>query len=1462
MPHINSIRLVNVHFNNATQFYDDFRIDPGGLNTTYDLENGGGKSLLLLMLLQTILPKSYLRKEKPVSLLFQGGKDRTSHVAVEWLLEDGGSYQYLLTGFCARKRRGFAGSVNPETPEEEENIQAADIEHLNWCVFYNDNKITGIRAVPLAAEESGKKTYAGFEEIRKYIQQLKSKGLPAEVFDGIDKYQNYLSTHQLLTAEWNIIKGINSGETNIESYFRQNATSRKLIENQFVKIIEDVETLNRGNKNHDESLLLADTLIEIRNRLNEYLKLKEHMAEFTRIKECYLEFGRKNDEFYQSFSVYEACKQQAAAIRNLIGKRLANLAEKKAEAVNRVDQNTRSSREGARRQKLLQAGLVNYEQEKLLSEAQQREAERKRLAQIQRESEEFLNHLLTLEAYGDYRTVKGRLNQTHTCIQALKSDDDTLEADYRQAGGRFRYVADRLLKTLENSCRKSAETKDELENKARNIREALTEEEKRAAVLKAAINDLFRNETVLGEELKALNDFFLGQGKLEAVLSTDEFVRQSEAELNQYVSETGSNAKKIEAIDNRIRSLELEIVKIEGEIKSNLGFKEQYEGWLNTYQQKLLDMKKQAGDFGKIGLQEYREELELLIHKEGLSKLEKEIQAGRMRQKKQLSEKMGYYVPNEEILALTEHLSAKCEFVKAGIEWLDESKSEDRPSILRELPYLPFSVIVDQASFDKLKNGRLKLDFSSDYPVPVVNLETVRLLKNRAAEDVYYFCSFAGLIVDSGQYAQYVQSIETALKSIDNEITAAETRLTQLNADLLKVVGFFAAYPQEQVNDINEKLAVVEKAIMTLQERQVSFQEEKDRSSKERAVLSGRIEKLTKLMDDCREKINKLNRSIGIGEELAVIREKLGGKNRELDAVTMNIAGAKDDLNKLEQQQRSLNANFDELRLKLHDAQNEKKQLSSFEEIENQLSIDQARADYKALQEAISGKRVEENELRNRLDEYSTRLENLKARILRDYGRDLEQVEKSEADGVLVTIPSEDVIEKAKLDKKENNRKLNTAEKQINEINLKIKNSEGRLEEILKDFPRDQETDLPHYESEIRYRQEIELVEQLMKGYSAALTAAAAELERIRQESEGLNHQAENYEAFMEREAVTGDSGMAEEIKDFRQFEREFHHLLDEIRTQCARWEERIKTIQAETAAFVIREPLEELGRIMQPVSAAQCLERKANFAEYIANIEEQMEKITNDLLKLESYQQDFSRRCIQRAELILGHLRKLESLSRIEVYGRRISMIELKLPEFTDQEKQLRMKAHIDGIVKEIDVEGTIDRKRVAARLSTKELLAQITDLDKAAVRLYKIESIPENSRFYRWEQAVGSEGQNNSLYFIFAACLISFIRMLSITNTSLRTKKVIIADNPFGATSAVYLWDPMFQVMKQNGIQLIAPGHRIPREITSRFGVSYLLNQDILQDGRMRVVVKDVRVEEAEDRLKYIDAEQIALF
>ena len=53
MPQINRVRVNNVKYNFGTQFYDDFMMRFSCKNTMYDLANGGGKSVLMLLLLQT-----------------------------------------------------------------------------------------------------------------------------------------------------------------------------------------------------------------------------------------------------------------------------------------------------------------------------------------------------------------------------------------------------------------------------------------------------------------------------------------------------------------------------------------------------------------------------------------------------------------------------------------------------------------------------------------------------------------------------------------------------------------------------------------------------------------------------------------------------------------------------------------------------------------------------------------------------------------------------------------------------------------------------------------------------------------------------------------------------------------------------------------------------------------------------------------------------------------------------------------------------------------------------------------------------------------------------------------------------------------------------------------------------------------------------------------------------------------
>ena len=66
MPHINRVRVNNVKYNFGTQYYDDFLMRFSCKNTIYDLANGGGKSVLMLLLLQNLIPNCTLDEKQPI----------------------------------------------------------------------------------------------------------------------------------------------------------------------------------------------------------------------------------------------------------------------------------------------------------------------------------------------------------------------------------------------------------------------------------------------------------------------------------------------------------------------------------------------------------------------------------------------------------------------------------------------------------------------------------------------------------------------------------------------------------------------------------------------------------------------------------------------------------------------------------------------------------------------------------------------------------------------------------------------------------------------------------------------------------------------------------------------------------------------------------------------------------------------------------------------------------------------------------------------------------------------------------------------------------------------------------------------------------------------------------------------------------------------------------------------------
>ena len=83
MPKVNRIRVCNIKLDKGDKVFGDKIYNLYGNNSIFILENGGGKTSLIQMVLQVVLP-NYASSEKR-SLKNTVLKDNTVHIAVEWI---------------------------------------------------------------------------------------------------------------------------------------------------------------------------------------------------------------------------------------------------------------------------------------------------------------------------------------------------------------------------------------------------------------------------------------------------------------------------------------------------------------------------------------------------------------------------------------------------------------------------------------------------------------------------------------------------------------------------------------------------------------------------------------------------------------------------------------------------------------------------------------------------------------------------------------------------------------------------------------------------------------------------------------------------------------------------------------------------------------------------------------------------------------------------------------------------------------------------------------------------------------------------------------------------------------------------------------------------------------------------------------------------------------------------------
>ena len=208
------------------------------------------------------------------------------------------------------------------------------------------------------------------------------------------------------------------------------------------------------------------------------------------------------------------------------------------------------------------------------------------------------------------------------------------------------------------------------------------------------------------------------------------------------------------------------------------------------------------------------------------------------------------------------------------------------------------------------------------------------------------------------------------------------------------------------------------------------------------------------------------------------------------------------------------------------------------------------------------------------------------------------------------------------------------------------------------------------------------------------------------------------------------------------------------------------------------------------------------------------------------------------------------------------ISIIGLNIPYVKESVYKERMSEYIDETIEAAEsFKDPEERFRyIRNRLTWKRLFSVIvTDMNSIRINLYKRERIKDQSRYLRYEEAVGSTGQSQGIYIQFLIAIINYISNMNSSGNEGVEGKTIFIDNPFGAAKDIYIWEPIFKLLATNHVQLIVPARGATPAITGRFDVNYILGQKLV-DSRQQTVVVDYYSSTKESELEYtrMDYEQ----
>ncbi len=1430
MSKINAIRLINLNYNNNAIRISDETFSLGGESTLFSLRNGGGKSVLVQMIMAPFVHKRYQNaKDRPFAGYFTSAKP--TFILVEWKLDQGAGY--VLTGMMVRKSQ--------EISEE----RADDLETVQFIAEYKGRCEQDIHHLPVVEKTKKSVTLKGFHACKQLFETYKrERSIPFFSYDmsypaQSRQYFEKLSEYQIHYREWEtIIKKINLKESGLSDLFADCKDEKGLVEKWFLDAVES--KLNRDR----------NRMLEFQNIFEKYIgQYKDNQSKMQR-RDRISAFEREAERIQTKAFAYRDAAESAAIQESRIADFLSRLHCA-------CEQEKKNAALAEEKMVGLTERLAYLEYEKISKEIYQIADEERfcsgNLDMLKMEQDDLENNREKI-AHTLYRLICAKQREeTAECeedanleqerLLLCKKKGEDLEPERNRLGAQLRKYYSALLTQKEQERAECAERIDWLESeqsKEEKGLEELREQDKKCSEYAGALGAKVRQFDVLEEKFnRTYSENFcrniLGEYEPGALQ-----IRQSEFEKELSVTEHEKADLKRETeqlkaqIKGQQRKTEdglAEQIRLESEQRENAAQIASFDAEISERRVilKYFEMKKEdVFDTEKILTQAEQKLTETEQIRRGLEKEWDEAD----KSYKRLAQGRVLELSDEFLNLLSE---AGISFVY-GMEWLGKNRytAEQNRKLVAKHPFLPYALILSRRELNRL--SALDERIYTSFPVPIVVREELEGEGQEQQEGAVrsfsgfrFYVWFNDNLLEEEKLKEMLDEKAEQIKKLDSAIL----RKKQEYAEYIerrekirnqKVSGADYEAAKETQETLKQKLLAAEQALLRMREELESLenlQRKKERTLAQKeqdlSYQSRRISDFREFMDGyevCQENRRLLEKNKKEKERLLNLQKLAGDKIQRLRQELVTAQNTRSLLERAAEEYKKKQMRFLQYTA---DAD------VILEQEDAGINAQEAEARYDAITGGIG---AEQRELESRVLAAQKRL----AKAQEEYRRLLEKygLAGKEISGIHYDR-KEETHQEIRLE--DQDRKIAQKKRLIHEQEIQCallkQQREAKYaqmrERCKQEEPapkaRIQTIDFGEALKKIEYEREEAQKEQQqiltkIQGMETNLTALA-EYEEF-----ACTHQIDwefDFSALTGAQLTRQKGILIRDYNFYLEQKRQMRSGLERVLNEIVRAEE--------FAEDFYRKPLEAMLLLTDD---AERVIRQLNVT--LASYRSLMEKLLVDLSLVEKEKEKIVELIGDYLKEVHENLNRIDRNSTITIRERQIKMLKIELPDWEENEHFYRQRLLDD--LDDITAKGIamLEENRpvleyLGTRLTTKSLYDAVAGIGNVRIRLYKIEEAREYP--ITWADVARNSGGEGFLSaFVILSALLYYMRKDETDIFAERNEgKVLLMDNPFAQTNAAHLLKPLMDMAKKTNTQLICLSGLGGDSIYNRFDNIYVL-------------------------------------